>query len=83
MSEPFISRGFVGKHRGGVEKANRIPPGQYLTTDFPGLSVGFSLPRIVFAHAEPTRLPPVSACFYFIEEIIPPSSPQVSPSTIN
>ncbi len=39
MSEPFISRGFVGKRRGG-EKANRIPPGQYLTDDFPVLSAG-------------------------------------------
>ncbi|HEX2698151.1 MAG TPA: sulfite oxidase-like oxidoreductase [Anaerolineales bacterium] len=40
MSEPFVSRGFVGKRRGGTEKANRIPPGQYLTEDFPVLSAG-------------------------------------------
>src|SRR5688572_5312210 len=35
--ERFISRGFVGKRRGG-EKKDRIPPGQYLTRDFPVLS---------------------------------------------
>jgi DMSO/TMAO reductase YedYZ molybdopterin-dependent catalytic subunit len=40
MSEPFVSRGFVGKRRAGIEKANRIPPGQYLTGDFPVLSAG-------------------------------------------
>jgi DMSO/TMAO reductase YedYZ molybdopterin-dependent catalytic subunit len=40
MSEPFVSRGFVGKRRGGTEKAQRIPPGQYLTEDFPVLSAG-------------------------------------------
>ena len=40
MAEPFISRGFVGKRRGGVEKASRIPPGQYLTDEFPVLSAG-------------------------------------------
>lgn len=40
MPQPFISRGFVGKRRGGIEKADRIPPGQYLTEDFPVLSAG-------------------------------------------
>lgn len=40
MSEPFVTRGFIGKRRGGIEKANRIPPGQYLTEDFPVLSAG-------------------------------------------
>ena len=40
MAEPFISRGFTGKRRGGAEKADRIPPGQYLTDDFPVLSAG-------------------------------------------
>jgi DMSO/TMAO reductase YedYZ molybdopterin-dependent catalytic subunit len=35
----MISRGFSGRRRSGdVEK--RIPPGQYLTTDFPVLSAG-------------------------------------------
>jgi DMSO/TMAO reductase YedYZ molybdopterin-dependent catalytic subunit len=52
MSEPFVSRGFVGKRRGGTEKAQRIPPGQYLTEDFPVLSAGptprLSLDRWIF-----------------------------------
>ncbi len=39
MPEPFISRGFVGKRRAGA-KADRLPPGQYLTDDFPVLSAG-------------------------------------------
>jgi DMSO/TMAO reductase YedYZ molybdopterin-dependent catalytic subunit len=37
--ERFVSRGFVGKRRAG-EKKDRIPPGQYLTNDFPVLSAG-------------------------------------------
>ena len=40
MAEPFVSRGFVGKRREGIDKAGRIPPGQYLTDDFPVLSAG-------------------------------------------
>jgi DMSO/TMAO reductase YedYZ molybdopterin-dependent catalytic subunit len=43
MSEPFVSRGFLGKRRAGAEKSNRIPPGQYLTDDFPVLSAGPTL----------------------------------------
>ena len=39
MSEGFVSRGFIGKRRGGENK-DRIPPGQYLTDDFPVLSAG-------------------------------------------
>ena len=39
MPERFISRGFVGKRR-QPEARNRIPPGQYLTVDFPVLSAG-------------------------------------------
>jgi DMSO/TMAO reductase YedYZ molybdopterin-dependent catalytic subunit len=39
MAEPFVSRGFVGKRRAGAE-SNRVPPGQYLTDDFPVLSAG-------------------------------------------
>ena len=46
MSEQFVSRGFVGKRRGGTEKAQRIPPGQYLTEDFPVLSAG-PTPRLL------------------------------------
>jgi DMSO/TMAO reductase YedYZ molybdopterin-dependent catalytic subunit len=39
MADHFVSRGFVGKRRAG-EKSNRLPPGQYLTDDFPVLSAG-------------------------------------------
>ena len=39
MPERFVSRGFVGKRR-QPEARNRIPPGQYLTVDFPVLSAG-------------------------------------------
>jgi DMSO/TMAO reductase YedYZ molybdopterin-dependent catalytic subunit len=39
MSDRFISRGFVGKRR-QEGKSNRVPPGQYLTDDFPVLSAG-------------------------------------------
>ena len=39
MSDRFISRGFVGKHR-STAVANRVPPGQYVVTDFPVLSAG-------------------------------------------
>jgi DMSO/TMAO reductase YedYZ molybdopterin-dependent catalytic subunit len=45
MPEPFVSRGFVGKRREAGDKKNRIPPGQYLTNDFPVLSAG-PTPRI-------------------------------------
>ncbi len=41
MADKFISRGFVGKRRAPeAAKANRIPPGQYVTKDFPVLSAG-------------------------------------------
>jgi len=43
MSERFVTRGFVGRRgtaEGGADIASRIPPGQYLTTDFPVLSAG-------------------------------------------
>jgi len=39
MAERFVSRGFVGKRR-GTGAANRVPPGQYVTTDYPVLSAG-------------------------------------------
>src|SRR6266566_7510045 len=35
----LISRGFLGRKR-PAEVENRLPPGQYLTTDFPVLSAG-------------------------------------------
>ncbi len=43
MTERFVTRGFVGRRgssgaTGGV--ASRVPPGQYLTTDYPVLSAG-------------------------------------------
>lgn len=45
---PFISRGFVGKRRApDAAKANRVPPGQYVTNDFPVLSAG-PTPRVNF-----------------------------------
>lgn len=42
MTEPFVTRGFVGRRGAGapVDQASRTPPGQYLTTDFPVLSAG-------------------------------------------
>jgi DMSO/TMAO reductase YedYZ molybdopterin-dependent catalytic subunit len=39
MSDPTPSRGFFGKRRQAVTD-ERIPPGQYLTDDFPVLSAG-------------------------------------------
>jgi DMSO/TMAO reductase YedYZ molybdopterin-dependent catalytic subunit len=39
MADRFISRGFAGKRR-RPEAANRVPPGQYVTPDFPVLSAG-------------------------------------------
>lgn len=40
MAGSFVSRGFLGRRRQDPELAARIPPGQYLTTDFPVLSAG-------------------------------------------
>ncbi len=41
MADKFVSRGFFGKRREpDAARANRLPPGQYLTTDFPVLSAG-------------------------------------------
>ncbi|HET9986075.1 MAG TPA: sulfite oxidase-like oxidoreductase [Longimicrobiales bacterium] len=39
MTEPFISRGFHGRRR-STATAERLPPGQYETRDFPVLSAG-------------------------------------------
>ncbi len=39
MSEVPISRGFRSRRRGQVPE-HRVPPGQYVTTDFPVLSAG-------------------------------------------
>jgi DMSO/TMAO reductase YedYZ molybdopterin-dependent catalytic subunit len=35
-----VSRGFHGRRRDPAEAAGRVPPGQYLTRDFPVLSAG-------------------------------------------
>ena len=35
-----ISRGFHGRHREPAEAEGRVPPGQYVTSDFPVLSAG-------------------------------------------
>ncbi len=47
MSQPFISRGFRGRRRQEAQ-AGRLPPGQYLTRDFPVLSAG-PTPRVALA----------------------------------
>jgi ferredoxin-NADP reductase len=38
-SESPVSRGFVGRRRASAQ-AERVPPGQYVTLDFPILSAG-------------------------------------------
>ena len=40
MAGNFISRGFRGRRREDPAVAGRVPPGQYLTSDFPVLSAG-------------------------------------------
>src|SRR3712207_1889713 len=42
MAKGFFSRGFLGRRR-DPEVADRLPPGQYLTHDFPVLSAGPTL----------------------------------------
>src|SRR6266436_33856 len=39
MSDPPVSRGFRGRARRD-DAADRVPPGQYVTEDFPVLSAG-------------------------------------------
>ena len=39
MAGHFVSRGFIGRRR-QPESAGRLPPGQYITPDFPVLSAG-------------------------------------------
>ncbi len=48
MADQFISRGFFGKRRTEGPGKDRIPPGQYLTDDFPVLSAG-PTPRTALA----------------------------------
>lgn len=46
MTDRIVSRGFVGKRRApDATQALRVPPGQYVTRDFPVLSAG-PTPRI-------------------------------------
>ena len=47
MTERFVTRGFVGRRRADSagDSQGRVPPGQYLTTDFPVLTAG-PTPRI-------------------------------------
>ena len=40
MGSDIVSRGFHGRRRQPENVASRIPPGQYLTSDFPVLSAG-------------------------------------------
>jgi DMSO/TMAO reductase YedYZ molybdopterin-dependent catalytic subunit len=40
MAGNFVSRGFLGRRQRDPALAARIPPGQYLTSDFPVLSAG-------------------------------------------
>ena len=40
MVERFVSRGFRGRRRDDAALAGRVPPGQYVTRDFPVLSAG-------------------------------------------
>ena len=39
MTDPLVTRGFVGRRRAPNER-QRLPPGQYETSDFPVLSAG-------------------------------------------
>ena len=45
MTDPFVSRGFVGRPHAQAAQAGRVPPGQYLTGGFPVLSAG-PTPRV-------------------------------------
>ena len=42
MAQRFVTRGFVGRRTTGHDSdlVSRVPPGQYLTADFPVLSAG-------------------------------------------
>ena len=48
MADQFVSRGFTGRRQPSGDAASRIPPGQYLTEDYPVLSAG-PTPRIELA----------------------------------
>jgi len=40
VTDGFVSRGFTGRSHEAGDQAGRVPPGQYLTDDFPVLSAG-------------------------------------------
>jgi DMSO/TMAO reductase YedYZ molybdopterin-dependent catalytic subunit len=40
VTDRFATRGFVGRRGGAPADRQRLPPGQYLTTDYPVLSAG-------------------------------------------
>jgi DMSO/TMAO reductase YedYZ molybdopterin-dependent catalytic subunit len=48
VADQFVSRGFSGRRQPPGDAASRIPPGQYLTEDYPVLSAG-PTPRIELA----------------------------------
>jgi DMSO/TMAO reductase YedYZ molybdopterin-dependent catalytic subunit len=56
MTEPFVSRGFRGRRQPGAT-ADRLPPGQYETRDFPVLPAG-PTPRTSLATWDFTVLSP-------------------------
>lgn len=39
----FVSRGFRGRRRDADADPGRVPPGQFVTNDFPVLSAGATL----------------------------------------
>ena len=64
MTDRFVTRGFVGRRGAGPESggagdiASRIPPGQYLTRDFPVLSAG------------PTPRTPLDQWSFYLEGLV-------------
>ena len=61
MAGGFISRGFRGRRREDPAVAGRVPPGQYVTRDFPVLSAG------------PTPHTPLSAWDFAITGAVSPA----------
>jgi DMSO/TMAO reductase YedYZ molybdopterin-dependent catalytic subunit len=61
MAGSFISRGFRGRRREDPAVAGRVPPGQYVTSDFPVLSAG------------PTPHTPLTAWDFTISGAVGPS----------
>jgi DMSO/TMAO reductase YedYZ molybdopterin-dependent catalytic subunit len=56
--ERFVTRGFAGRRHDPGDSAGRIPPGQYLTRDFPVLSAG------------PTPHPPLTDWTFTIDGLV-------------